>query len=131
MKVIRTAALAGAFVAATLFGAVPALAAPMPITAAAPSPPCTGYVTANPSYQADPVNTSAPVTVYWYCEAATHVVANINWGDNNFDNYTCWLNCSTGSTRFDHTYVKRGYFYPSIYMTAGGSGGTSVEIYVY
>jgi hypothetical protein len=122
--------IVAAFAVASLLNSLPAAAATQPTTPAA-GPLCTGYVTANPSYQEDPVNTSAPITVNWYCEAQVHVVANVNWGDGNSDIYTCWSNCSQGSTGFSHVYVSRGYFYPSIYMTDGGSGGTSVEIYVY
>jgi aminoglycoside/choline kinase family phosphotransferase len=130
LKRISTVVVAGAFLAAALMNSVPVLASTQP-TDPSVRPLCTGYVTANPSYQEDPVNTSAPITVDWYCEAPVHVVANVNWGDGNSDYYTCWSNCVNGSTGFSHVYVSRGYFYPSIYMTDGGSGGTSVTIYVY
>jgi hypothetical protein len=133
MKLIRTAVIAGAFVVASVLGSSPVLAA-SPIAgdrAAAAGPLCTGYVTANPTYQSDPVNTTATVNVNWYCEGTFHVVANINWGDGNSDNYTCWSNCSSGSTQFNHVYVTRGYFYPYIYMNGSASGSTSVTVYVY
>jgi hypothetical protein len=96
----------------TLLGSSPVLAASPTASdrTAAAGPLCTGYVTANPTYESDPVNTTATVNVNWYCEGTFHVVANIKWGDGNSDNYTCWSNCSSGSTQFNHVYVTRGYF---------------------
>ena len=88
-------------------------------------------MTANPSYQSDPVNTNVTVNVNWYCEGFSHVVANIQWKDGNSDYYTCWSNCSSGSTQLNHVYVSRGTFYPYIYMNGSASGSTSVQIYIY
>jgi hypothetical protein len=136
MRFFRRAVVAGALVAVGMFASHPALAASTNLTAtqtasAQVQPLCSGYVTANPTYQSDPVNTTATVNVNWYCEGWFHVVANISWGDGNSDNYTCWSNCVSGSTQLNHVYVTRGDYFPYIYMNGSASGSTSVEIYVY
>lgn len=133
MRFFRTAVVAGALVAAGIFASVPAVAASTATQAASAQvqPLCSGYVTANPTYQSDPSYTTATVNVHWYCEGWFHVVSNIRWGDGQSDNYTCWTNCNSGTNQFNHVYVTRGDYHPYIYMNGSASGSTSVEIYIY
>jgi hypothetical protein len=137
MRIFRASVTAFAVVAAIGLAGQPVLASSSHQTGipqailAGPPPPCTGYVTANPTYQSDAVNTNVTVNVNWYCEGSVHVVANIQWKDGNTDNYTCWANCTSGSTQFNHVYTSRATFYPYIYMNGSASGSTSVQIYIY
>jgi hypothetical protein len=131
--------LAAVGVAAVLaFGSAPALAASGSPAAAVSSearvstatPACSGSVTASPYTQSAYPGQLVWVTVYWYCEGWSHVVANIKWRDGSSDSYTCWANCGSGQTSFSHVYVSSGDYWPYIYMNGSASGSTSVEIYI-
>jgi hypothetical protein len=93
-------------------------------------PYCVGSVTGNPSTQTDHVGDTVYVSVKWYCEGGVHVVANIGWGDNTSDNYTCWANCGSGTTLFQHVYTQEKTYKPSIFMNGSASGSTSVVVII-
>ncbi|HLG60931.1 MAG TPA: hypothetical protein VKY19_03295 [Ktedonosporobacter sp.] len=72
--------------------------------------------------------TSFQFTLQWNSGQTLSTGFTAYWGDGNSDNYTCWLNCGSGTTNFSHFYTFDG-----TYSTHGDSslGGPSNSITVF
>lgn len=72
--------------------------------------------------------TSFQFTLQWNSGQTLSTGFTAYWGDGNSDNYTCWLNCGSGTTNFSHFYTNDGN-----YTTHGNSslGGPSNSIGVF
>jgi hypothetical protein len=78
----------------------------------------------NPQDNQHPVH----ITIQWGCslEATDGFDVYLYYGDGQTDNYTCGLNCSSGTIYFDHIYAApyRGSKTYSIYATGTPTDGT-------
>lgn len=67
--------------------------------------------------------------VDWNCASLTLLTVTLYYGDGSYDNYSCWVNCVSGTTYYNHSYSSLGTFFAS--ASIGYSPEVDYGVYVY